>query len=992
MIVPLLFFCSGATALVYEVMWSKYLSLLFGSTIQAQTVVLAVFMGGLALGNRLFGSRADLWRAPLPVYGYIEIAIGLYAFFFPFLYSTADLVFQTIGARVLENRPALLVLKTILSLGLLLAPTILMGGTLPLLASWLDKQYSDSSRWAARFYAINSLGAVLGATMAGFFLVPWLGLSSTLQATALTNFFIGLIAVAMGRRPSALPPVRPDELVSPSKSPAPLDETNRQASEVQRAAGPVMANTWRLPAATSALVFLTGGVSMGLEVLASRCLSLIFGASLQSFATVLIAFILGIGLGSFMIASPRWKHLAVTKCIIILLLLAAGWIGLIIFKMEESVDLYRLARTGLARTNTGYRYHQLLTALFSIVVLGIPAAFLGSVLPLCIRARAREAKTLADQVGRLLTANTLGCVCGVLITGFILMPHFGLRASFATLAMAVCAAAFLVAVESRTRWALALAPALAVVVLLVNLVQKENWKYVLSSGVFRAREVEIDRSAMEMRRKHIRILFYEDAADATVSVEQGDGIAAPDQISLRINGKVDATSRGDLSTQYLLAHLPMLAKPDSRDVFVLGLGSGITAGALLGHPIAQLVIAENCDPVVRAAKFFAPWNRGVVTNRLTRIWREDARTVLKLKPQLYDVIISEPSNPWMAGVGSVFSREFYALASSRLKPGGVMAQWFHIYEMHDGIIDLVLQTFVSVFPHVEIWDPGTGDVIMLGGKQPWDSTTENYAKVFQREGPRSDLQRIGLTEPQWVWARQLASQRSAFAIPDRGAMQSDEYPVLEYEAPKAFYLGQTSQMLFLFDERTWQRDLALPDKTAALAAMNPDNLKSVFAEFSSANTELMKFVAAHVQRKGAEIREYGDHRRRMPSLFPNQEEQIAALPENINERVKQIWEAESGLKSLTNATPALLDRLEKLLVESSDLPSQVWVGRKPADFALVAAQAALGKKDYARAGRLVLLGLQREPASLQLRYLSRILQREDPLAPSSLATRQTPAQ
>src|SRR5205085_109319 len=162
---------------------------------------------------------------------------------------------------------------------------------------------------------------------------------------------------------------------------------------------------------------------------------------------------------------------------------------------------------------------------------------------------------------------------------------------------------------------------------------------------------------------------------------------------LRVNGKPDASSYGDLATQYLLAHLPMMARPAGKDVFVLGLGSGITAGALLGYPLDHLVVAENCEPVLRAARHFDQWNRGVVTNSLTRFWNEDARTVLKLSPQNYDVIISEPSNPWMAGVGSVFSREFYELAAHRLKPGGIMTQWFHLYEMHDGIVLLVLRTF-----------------------------------------------------------------------------------------------------------------------------------------------------------------------------------------------------------------------------------------------------------------------------------------------------------
>src|SRR6266545_749307 len=163
MLVPFLFFCSGATALVYEVVWSKYLTLMFGSTVRAQTVVLAAFMGGLALGNRLFGARADRAPQPLAIYGYVEVAIGLYAFCFNWFYQLADTLFIRLGTDQLDHRGWLLLLKGALSAGLLMGPTILMGGTLPLLAAWLQRRSADAGRWSARFYSINSLGAVFGS-------------------------------------------------------------------------------------------------------------------------------------------------------------------------------------------------------------------------------------------------------------------------------------------------------------------------------------------------------------------------------------------------------------------------------------------------------------------------------------------------------------------------------------------------------------------------------------------------------------------------------------------------------------------------------------------------------------------------------------------------------------------------------------------------------------------------------------------------------------
>ena len=222
-------------------------------------------------------------------------------------------------------------------------------------------------------------------------------------------------------------------------------------------------------------------------------------------------------------------------------------------------------------------------------------------------------------------------------------------------------------------------------------------------------------------------------------VEQGDGIGMADSVSLRINGKADASTGIDLCTQLLSAHLPLLAKPDSKDVFILGLGSGVSGGAAIAHPITNLVIAENCAPVFRATRYFDHWNRGVLTNPVVRPWLEDARTVLKLSPKTYDVIITEPSNPWTVGIGSVFTLEFYELAAKRLKPGGMILQWFHIYENNDALVVLVLRTVNRVFPHMEIWDCGAGDVLIMASQQPWDSSPEALRVGFSRPEVKKDM-------------------------------------------------------------------------------------------------------------------------------------------------------------------------------------------------------------------------------------------------------------
>lgn len=954
-IILLLFFCSGATALIYEVLWSKYLTLLFGSTVQAQTVVLAIFMGGLALGNRLFGRCADRAARPLALYGYLEIAVGLWAFCFSYLYKAADYVFAALGSRLLDHSGWLLLLKGALSAALLLWPTILMGGTLPLLAAWLQRSTTDAGRRSARFYSTNSLGAVLGAGLAGFFLVTWLGLPVTVQMTGLVNVLVGFVAVGIAKKQA-------------ERQDASQPATGTAGPDIAASAGAGSLLRWGC-----VLVAVTGAVSMGLEVLASRCLSLIFGASLQAFAIVLMAFILGIGLGSAVIATRQRKEWPKETMTIVLVLAASAWIGLLVYNIETLVDLYRHARTGLNSNSTGYFYHQVLAGFFAMLVLGVPAAALGSVLPLWIRALSSNSELLGERVGRLLTWNTLGAVGGVLLTGFVLMPRLGLRGSFATLALVLSGLALLVAWAAGRRLTAGLATLVAGLLVLISATGGANWRAVLSSGVFRWREREFTPGLMAERLRNTRMPFYEDAADATVTVEEQ--VRGADMgLALRINGKPDASTRTDVATQFLLAHLPLLARPESKDVFVFGFGSGITANSVLGHPVERLTIAENCEPVLRAAPLFAPWNHGVLTNARTHIVREDARTVLKLSHQQFDVIIAEPSNPWTVGVGSVFSRDFYEIAAKRLKPGGVMAQWFHVYENNDAIVELVMRTFGSVFPVIEIWDPGSGDIILLGSQQPWRSDRAVHQQLFTREEPRRELAEIGITTPEALLARQFASQRTGFAVPGPGPIQTDDYPILEYQAPRAFFIGGIANRFQLFDERTWQAGMAPADKVAQLASLDAPNLKSIFSRFGSVNGDVELYLNS-LNGGGLELTGGG---MAPPWVFAGVASRTLHPPPMAatNAVARRLFDAEVALRSDPAKRHEALEQIEQILLATGTPAEHQCEGWSAAYYTCLATQASLGLGDGAKARKLLLAGLKLEPNSEIMHYLSRIMARE----------------
>lgn len=949
MVVLLLFFLSGATALIYEVLWSKYLALMFGSTIQAQTVVLAVFMGGLALGNRLFGKRSIRIQQPLAAYGYIELAIGLYAFFFHSIYTAADALFISIGSKIAENSGALLGLKGALAVGLLFVPTVLMGGTLPLLAAWLDRRVEDAGRSSARFYSTNSLGAVFGAAVAGFYLVRNWGMQASLQWSAFVNFAVALAAIAISRREGDL--VEKPEAV----------EAKGEETIVT-------------PLTALILVTVTGAVSMGLEVLSSRAVALIVGGSLQAFAIVLMAFILGIGAGAGIVASPGFQRWQSQRTMFGLLVTAAAFIGLFILRVEDWAIFYNMARRALAPNSNGYVMHQFLVAFMAMITLGIPAGLLGAVLPMAIRAGGDAGGSLGDQVGKLLTWNTCGAVAGVLVTGFVLMPVAGLRGSFLLLGAALAFVALLGAKRNGYCALIYSAFVLVFVLLLMSATGGESWKHVLGAGLYRLHNVELSHAAIARRQQEVKIHFYKDAPDATVAVEMGANADEAQQLILRINGKADASTHGDLSTQYLLAHLPMMARPQSKNVFILGFGSGITAGAVLGHPIDSLTIAENCGPVIEAAPLFAQWNRGALTNARTHLRREDARTVLKLSPKNYDVIISEPSNPWVAGIGSVFTREFYELCASRLQDGGVMAQWFHIYEMHDGIVDLVLKTFTTVFPNVEVWEPENGDIILLGSLKPWESSPAVYQKIYERPQPRQDMAEIGLGTSVAVLARQIASQRTAFAIPAENALQSDEFPVLEYAAPEAFFIGESARRLFLFDERVRQSALAPENKRRVLGALPEPILHGVFADFSTANNDLQTYL----RWRAGKVRPNAVHPvyetdPTLPIIFRPAASYIAEDDRNSTAPT-ELLDAEMDILRDGENTVAAIQAVEKKL-EVFAADSTLHPKWKPAHFAILAARAAIARGDSALATKLITLGKNFEPTNAELNYLDRLLAR-----------------
>lgn len=947
-IVWMLFFLSGAAALLYQVAWSRYLSLLMGSTAEAQSVTLAAFMLGLALGYFWMGRLAASLRSPLKTFAVLEILIAAYALLFDPIYTAADAVFAFTGAAMAGQPFLLTSLKMVVGFGLIVPPTLLMGATLPLLIAWARRVYGPRSPWASSaLYAVNTLGAAAGAFLAGLWFMPGVGMRNTVLLGGMADLLVGAAILLLLRR-------------------LPVGHTRgggdgASASE-RTAAAPK--NATGLHGAYM-VVALAGGAALAFQVLAARQLAMVFGGSTQAFAIMLVASILGVGLGAAVVSGLKeaGRAMAVTRTLVLgVAVFIAGMVATLLFW----IDAYLLVRYGLARTVSGYLMMQGVLIVFALFFAGLPAALLGAVLPYWIRQCPGD-DSISGTAGRLLAVDTVAAVIGALAGGFLLLPLLGLRGSFLALALILVAGA-LVAGGWRVRRSDLWAPLAAGVVVLASVfVGSGHWKEILTMGFHRAPAGQDNRMEVRERTREVELLFFRDGPDATVSVERSLSPTDP-QLSLRVNGKVDASSRSDLSTQLLIGHLPLAMRPEAEEVFLLGLGSGISASAILAHPIRRLTLAENTSGMREAAAVFANYNRDALEDPRLDLHREDGRILLKLSQRKFDVIISQPSNLWVTGTGNLFTSEFYALAAQRLKPGGILAQWLQTYEMDGETVALVMRTFSAAFPVVEVWETGLGDILLLGAFAPWASDHRQYGTVFERELVRQDLERLGILSPTALWARQIASQRVARAIADpEGVLQTDRRPRLEYLAPRALYMGRDADFFTPFDERLRLRWLADPEKERRLQMLGADTLLAIFLEFPSTNSQLMERIRLPRGPESPPTQTIFQRRGRQQSAY--------FKPANVSPELDTLLVAEVVAEAqperIGEAVQTMLQTLRTYPL-GEDRDPLLEYGR-PAYYYGLAVMLAIRDNDYALATATVREALGRYPQDPALQFLRRYL-------------------
>ena len=697
----------------------------------------------MAVGSWSAGRTRIRRLEPIAVYAGLEAWIGLYALATPFVLRLVDLA-----------PPALQLALGVLAL---LPATVAMGTSLPVLVRVLDRGTTNRATTVGWLYAVNTAGGVAGPVLTVFLLFPLVGLAWTLVITALVNLLVGG-AVWLGRSCWALA-----ERQRPTVAPAGATGTPGAATPVPRLLYLILA--------------VSGATAMVYEMAWSRTLSMVYGSSVYGVSIMLSTFLVGIALGSWL-AATRVRRRPATMLGAVWLLAGSAWAAFVSLSVGGRLpflflDLYRWVDGG----TTGLFGVQFLLA----ALLMLPATLcLGALLPVVISVAGRVGARLV--VSSLYAANLLGSATGALVASGLLLASVGLSVLVQVGVLVALGVAIVATVRLPGSHARTIAATVAAVILVLALDGGAR-QPALSFGLYHGAPGYVgndDRGIRDLLASH-ELLFYRDGPTASVAVQRVDRY-----VLLKINGKTDAsTGAGDIETQTLLAHLPLMAADRVDRVAVVGFGSGMTVGAVLTHPVHEVDAFEIEPTVIEASRYFEPINGRPLDDDRLHLVIGDARGEFRRDVEPYDVIISEPSNPWITGVANLFTRDFFELAAARLAPGGVFAQWFHLYGMSEDSAREVMATFRSVFPHVVAFNDR--DLILLGSDRPIAFSLDRMTRRFADPGVRASLAEAFVRYPADLLVKLRLDERGTAAFAAGAALNTDDNMRLELAAPRTLY-------------------------------------------------------------------------------------------------------------------------------------------------------------------------------------------------------------
>jgi len=796
-LVYILFMLSGCSSLIFEVVWFQWLELIFGSTTLAISTILVAYMSGLGAGAFFAGNISSRLKNGVRAYGLIEIAIGVYALTVPALVA----LYPDVNATIINSLSFQLatVVRFILSLAMFLVPTFLMGATLPVLIHALTHNNKRLGSSVGMLYGINTTGAVVGVLVTTFVLLPAFGLYSTNMTAAGLSILTGSVAVLL-LAPGFTVRTSPREQIAPRK---------QVVSKLERV--------------LLLISFAVAGASgLAYEVCWSRALGMVFGSSIYAFTITLATFLAGIALGSLMIR--RYfiiRNPGINSYVVGLVMLAATAYAVtaLIPHLPDMLNALFMHNT----ISTTWLLIGLLQG--SVLVMLVPALLLGAMFPLVVNALAPECRDKeSTAVGHLYFYNTMGAAFGAFIAGFVLIPAFGIPKTVAMTATTIlfCATALLL----KKRSIVTKVAAMAVSILaMLALVMPPYWNpTLLTAGVFQNPDYYmgfgIDKVAMQGLEKQ-GLVYYREGVNSTVSVHRLDG----NNIDMRINGKTDA-SLGDMSTQVLMGQVPHLfGSSDAERYMVIGLASGITSGSITLHQPAHVDVLELEPAVIEASHLFDDFNHKPLDNPQVRVIADDARVYISTVREPYDVIISEPSNPWLSGASNLFTKEFFQAARKALGENGVLLQWLQLYGMDSTSVKVVLSALRSQFPYIYGFQAARDDtdLILLARQTPLSARDlPDWGQL--PEAIKRELNRINLYSSSDLWSLlRLTPDDFERIIGDNRIENTDDNMYVALRSPWHLF-DLSDELLTLFQPNSGGvltiEDVSLPANDIAALALS----------------------------------------------------------------------------------------------------------------------------------------------------------------------------
>lgn len=768
------------------------LALVFGVSTAASAAVLAIFLGGLGLGGALLGKYAERSRRPLELYAKLEIGVALSAAVTPLLVAGASFIYLGLGGAGSLGDAGASIVRVILS-ALVLGPSVfLMGGTLPAAARAVESDDDDARSRAALLYGLNTTGAVLGALLGTFALFEMFGTRLTLWASVGLNLIVALVALSWGRQcddvavsseeieeKTAPPPTSNDENSDDSDSsedPAPTDAELKPRDPVSTA-----------PPAAPGLIYATAGIVgctfLALELVWYRVLAPILGGSTFTFGLILAVALSGIGAGGLLYSRRREDQPATLSLLTATVALEALCLALPLAFGDSIALLASYLRPFHASGFTAIS----LTWIAIAMIVVFPASLVsGYQFPVLIALLGRGRDGIARQIGTAYAFNTGGSILGSLAAGFVCIPLLGAITTWRVVGFAMVLLAGVLGVHAlrarRESWASVAASGL-VAVLAAGATMAEGpsavWRHSAigtSSKTFSADSSNMLKAMMTDARHSVA--WEEDGLETTV------GLGVDTSVSFIINGKVDGHVYIDRGTQAMLGLATALLHPNPKDTFVVGLGTGMTAGWLAASNDVEHVRVLELEPaVVEVAREAAIANHDVLERDDVSLTLGDAREFLLTTDETYDLIVSEPSNPYRAGVSTLFTVDFYEHAKSRLKPGGWFAQWVQGYMIDVRTLRIVMKTLLAVFPNVELWQSQDGDLLVIGSEQPLTHDLERLRQRIRQPVAHAALRRTWLVEDVEGFLSHFVAtgplvERFANALPT--PVNTDDHNALEY--------------------------------------------------------------------------------------------------------------------------------------------------------------------------------------------------------------------